>query len=156
MHSRTIATLDQLEKASWFSRVGINEGSSAAAVTSWTEAIAHCDSSEWENLQGEALNQYCVRIAERSRERLSLWNETVDEVKELPDHSWSERVQASLVRTISRKYSRFGFVMISPVLAWKPDTRMCALPASSRALATGTSTDTFPAAGGARFRRESL
>jgi len=55
MNSRTIATLNRLEKASWFSRVGINEGSSAAVVRSWPEAIEHCDSSAWEDLQGEAL-----------------------------------------------------------------------------------------------------
>jgi hypothetical protein len=83
MHSRTIATLDRLEKAFWFSRVGINEGSSAAVVSSWPEAIEHCDSSEWEDLQGEELNQYRECIARRSKERLQLWNDTVDEVKKI-------------------------------------------------------------------------
>jgi hypothetical protein len=34
MHSRTIETPGRLEKASWFSRVGINEGSGVAVVTS--------------------------------------------------------------------------------------------------------------------------
>jgi len=82
MHSRTIATLDRLEKASWFSRVGINEGS-AAVVTSWSEAIEHCDSSAWEDLQAEALNRYREFIARRSMERLRLWNDTVDEVKKI-------------------------------------------------------------------------
>ena len=83
MHSRTIATLDRLEKASWFSRVGINEGSSTAVVATWPEAIDRCDSSAWEDLQLGALNQYCECIARRSNERLQLWNDTVREVKKI-------------------------------------------------------------------------
>jgi hypothetical protein len=83
MHSRTIATLDQLEKASWFSRVGINEGFGTAVVATWPEAMDRCDSSAWDDLQLEALNQYRVCIARRSRERLQLWNDTVDEVKKI-------------------------------------------------------------------------
>ena len=84
VHPRTIATLDRLEKASWFSRVGLNEGSSAAAVvSSWPEAIEHCDSSYWEDLQLEALNQYRECIDRRSKERLHLWSSMVDEVKNI-------------------------------------------------------------------------
>jgi hypothetical protein len=84
MNSRTIATLDRLEKASWFSRVGINEGSNAAFVTSWLEAIAHCGSIEWEDLQGDALNQHRAYIAQRSNEGWHrLWNDTVDEVNRI-------------------------------------------------------------------------
>jgi hypothetical protein len=70
MHPRTIATLDRLEKASWFSRVGINEGSAIVLVASWLAAIEQCSSFEWEDLRLVALNQYRVRIAERSSERL--------------------------------------------------------------------------------------
>jgi hypothetical protein len=83
MHSRTITTLDRLEKASWFSRVGVKEGSRAAVVTSWPEAIEQCSSYEWEDLRLDALNQYRLCIAERSMERLRLWNDTVDEVKKI-------------------------------------------------------------------------
>jgi hypothetical protein len=83
MHSRTIATLDRLEKASWFSQVGVNAGSSAVVVRSWPEAIEYCDSSAWEDLQGEALNRYREFIAHRSKERWRLWSDTVREVKKL-------------------------------------------------------------------------
>jgi hypothetical protein len=81
MHSRTIATLHQLEKASWFSRVGLNEGSAVVVVTCWPEAVEQCSSFEWEDLRLDALNQYRRCIAERSMERLRLWNGAVDEVK---------------------------------------------------------------------------
>jgi hypothetical protein len=36
---------------------------------------------EWENLCLEASNQYCQRLAERSRERFNQWNDVVDMVK---------------------------------------------------------------------------
>ena len=83
MHPRTIATPDRLEKASWCSRVGLNEGGTVVVVASWPAAIEQCSSFGWEDLRLDALNQYRVRIAERSKERLSLWNETVDEVKRI-------------------------------------------------------------------------
>lgn len=83
MHSKTIEMLDRLEKASWFSRVGIKDGPSAAVVASWPEAIEYCSSPEWEDLQLEASNQFCERIAERSRERWRVWNETVREVNKV-------------------------------------------------------------------------
>jgi hypothetical protein len=70
MHPRTIETLDRLEKASWFSRVGINEGAGVTVVTSWQQAIRHCDSDEWEDLELEVLNQYREFIAYHSTERL--------------------------------------------------------------------------------------
>jgi hypothetical protein len=82
MHSRTISTLDRLEKAPWFSRVGINEGYDVAVVRSWSEAIYHCGSSAWEDLQLDAQNQYCAHLAQRANERWNrTWNDTVDEVK---------------------------------------------------------------------------
>jgi hypothetical protein len=88
MHSRTIATLGRLEKASWFSRFGLNEGSAVVEVTSWPEAVEQCSSFEWEDLRLDALNQCRRCIAERSKERLRLWNGAVDDVKKkLPGRS---------------------------------------------------------------------
>jgi hypothetical protein len=83
MHSRTIATLGELEKASWFSRVGINEGSNVITASCWPEAIEQCSSFEWEDLRLDAANQFRECIARRSKERLRLWNDTVDEVKKI-------------------------------------------------------------------------
>ena len=97
MHPRTIATLDQLEKASWFSRVGVEEGSRVAVLTSWPEAIEQCSSFEWEDLRLEALNQYRECIAERSMERLQLWNHTVDEVNKIVG-TLVDRKTAAVVR----------------------------------------------------------
>jgi hypothetical protein len=51
MHLRTVAALEDVEKASLFSGVGINEGSNTAVVVPWPQAIEHCDTSAWEDLQ---------------------------------------------------------------------------------------------------------
>jgi hypothetical protein len=81
MHPRTIRALQQLEEASWFSRVGVKDASTAIVLGSWPEAIEHSDSLEWEHLCADAQNYYCRCVAERSEERWSQWNETVREVK---------------------------------------------------------------------------
>src|ERR1700733_2705297 len=83
MHPRTIATLDRLEKAAWFSCVGIKDTEVAIVLSSWKEAIDHCSSLEWRDLCLEADNQYCERLAKRSIERFREWNEVVIELKKL-------------------------------------------------------------------------
>jgi hypothetical protein len=62
MHPTTIATLDKLENAAWFSRVGIKDTDVAIVLSSWQEAIEHCGLIERENLCLEAHNQYCERL----------------------------------------------------------------------------------------------
>jgi hypothetical protein len=66
MHSRTTAALRELEKVSWFLRVGINDGSSVITLSCWPEAIEQCSSFEWEDLRLEAANQYRECIARHS------------------------------------------------------------------------------------------
>ncbi len=85
MYSRTIARIDQLEKASWFSRIGVAAGPSVAAVSSWPEAIHYCDAQEWEDLQQEMLNQYRVYIHQHHRARLQDWNERIEAVKKITE-----------------------------------------------------------------------
>lgn len=82
MHRRTIATLDRLDKAAWFSRVGIMDVRVPIILSSWHEAIQCCGSAEWENLSLEAANQLRVRILQRSRERYTEWNKIAIEVRE--------------------------------------------------------------------------
>src|ERR1700712_4001252 len=96
MHPRTIETLDRLEEASWFSRVGINEGSGVTLVASWPEAIKHCDTDEWEDLELEVMNQYREFIAYHSPERLNLWNGIVEEVRKIK-RPLGERKTASVI-----------------------------------------------------------
>jgi hypothetical protein len=81
MHSRTVATLRQLEQANWFSCVGNLDTEAAKVLSSWDDAIEHCSTLDWENLCLEAANQYCERLREKSPSRFSQWNKVVDEVK---------------------------------------------------------------------------
>jgi hypothetical protein len=83
MHQRTIATLDRLEQAVWFSRVGMRDIESAIVLPSWHDAIEHCSSLEWQNICLEADNQYCVRLLKRSIERYREWNEIVIKLKQV-------------------------------------------------------------------------
>jgi hypothetical protein len=83
MHPRTAVTLERLDKAQWFSRVGVNDVRLAIVLASWQEAIDHCSSDGWEDLCLEASNQYRERLAERSPERFTKWNEIVDELKSI-------------------------------------------------------------------------
>jgi len=78
---RTVATLDKLEKADWFSRVGVRDATTPIILASWSEAIAQCSSIEWENLCLEATNQYREQLVQRSKERFEKWNDIVRELK---------------------------------------------------------------------------
>jgi hypothetical protein len=81
MHPRTIATLDELKNAAWFSKVGVKDATTAIVLSSWKEAIEHCASVEWENLCFEASNQFRARLVERSPERFAKWNDIAVELK---------------------------------------------------------------------------
>lgn len=95
MHPRTVATLEKLDKADWFSRVGVQDTTSAAIVlSSWEEAIEYCSSIEWENLCLEAANQYCERLAERSKDRFNQWNDIVNEIKKTTEPFAHRKIEA--------------------------------------------------------------
>jgi hypothetical protein len=81
MHPRTIATLDELERAAWFSNVGVRDTSAAIVLSSWEEAIEQCGSQDWEDLCLEAANQYCERLVERSKQRFRQWNDVAIEMR---------------------------------------------------------------------------
>jgi hypothetical protein len=81
MHSRTQATLQSLANAEWFCCVGIRDATAAETLSSWSQAVKHCSSTNWENLCLEAANQYRRRLSERSPELLLRWNSIVDEIK---------------------------------------------------------------------------
>ena len=95
MHPATFALLEELENASWFSRVGIKADSTTAMVlASWPEAIEHCGSFEWEEMRNEVKNQYCERLAERSPKRWNRWNEVVNEVKNVTVPLVNRKIEA--------------------------------------------------------------
>jgi hypothetical protein len=81
MHPRTVATLDELEKADWFSCVGLKDTKVAMVLSSWQEAVEHCGSVDWENICNEASNQYRERLVERSKARFEEWNDIAVELK---------------------------------------------------------------------------
>lgn len=94
MHPRTVATLTQLDQANWFTCTGVRDTDKARVLSSWQEAIEHCSSIEWENLCLEAVNQYCERLIERSKERFNKWNEIATEIKQTSEPFVRRKIQA--------------------------------------------------------------
>jgi len=94
VHPRTIATLAQLEKADWFSKVGVQESDAVIVLLSWEAAIESCGSSKWENLCLEAANQLHERILERSVERFNQWNIIATECRKAVDTLVRGKVKA--------------------------------------------------------------
>lgn len=83
IHPRTQATLAELRTADWFNNVGIQDTTAAIVLPGWDEAIASCESTEWENLLLEAANQYRERLARRSPSEFAKWNARVERLKTL-------------------------------------------------------------------------
>lgn len=94
MHPRTIATLDRLEHACWFTSVGVVDTTAAIVLSTWTEAIQHCSSLEWENLCLEAANQFRERLLERANERFGKWNGLVVEIKQTTEAFVRRKIEA--------------------------------------------------------------
>jgi hypothetical protein len=83
MHPRTVATLEELEKADWFSCAGVHDTTTVKVLVSWKQAIKSCGSAGWEDLCLEAANQYRERLLERSKKRFNQWNKIVNQVKNI-------------------------------------------------------------------------
>jgi hypothetical protein len=81
MHPRTRATLDELERAPWFSALGAPVSGPFVVLGSWEEAARSCASGPWQDLLLEASNRYCESLARRDRERWNRWNGVVAQVK---------------------------------------------------------------------------
>lgn len=81
MHPRTIATLHELESAAWFSRVGVVDTQAVPVLQSWEDAIRHCSSLKWENVQLEASNRFREALFRASPRRFDAWNQVLDTVK---------------------------------------------------------------------------
>jgi hypothetical protein len=78
----TKSTLQQLDEARWFDRVGEAVAEDRVVVLgSWDEAIAECGSPRWKHLQLVATDRLTVPLASRAPERFRRWNDVVEEVK---------------------------------------------------------------------------
>lgn len=78
----TQATLQDMAKIPWFSRVGCRhpEVSTARVVGNWYEAVTLLE-GEWEELCLDAANGYCEQLMKVAKPRFQTWNETVELIK---------------------------------------------------------------------------
>lgn len=91
MHERTKETLEELERAQWFRKVGQKDTQVAIVLSSWEEAIKSCASDAWQDLLLEAANRYTEKLASISRERFRQWNAIV------------QKVDATVISLVDRK-----------------------------------------------------
>lgn len=81
MHARTYATLEQLAIPNWFCNVGIQDTKNAIILSSWSEAVDHASTVEWQNICVEAANKLHVQLLQRSKEQYDEWNNIVVDLK---------------------------------------------------------------------------
>ena len=85
----TVATLDELSQATWFSEVGKplkldpSVEDKVYLCKTWDEAITHCSKISWENIQIKAGNTLSRRVIQVSPERFKVWNEVAGKVRPL-------------------------------------------------------------------------
>jgi len=78
----TIVALSELTAIDWFTHVGEKIPHERVAVlSSWTAAVAHCSSDEWEQMRLESANRMRAAIHRDSEERFRQWKQILDEVK---------------------------------------------------------------------------
>ena len=83
MHPRTTATLANLQEATWFDKVGVQDTEAAIVLTSWSDAVESCSSQEWQDLCLEAANRYTEQLFARDPGRFNNWNIVAAEVKQV-------------------------------------------------------------------------
>ncbi len=81
MNERVKATLAELEQVTWFYAVGHHDTEQAIILTSWQEAVASCNSQEWDDLLLEAANRYRSSLLRLSRSHFVKWNTVVEDLK---------------------------------------------------------------------------
>ncbi len=81
MHSRTSALLDELNSTHWFSCVGQQETDDVIILSSWPEALHHCNSLQWENVCLEAANHCREQLLNASKALFNQWNDMVIALK---------------------------------------------------------------------------
>lgn len=106
MHPRTIATLKKLEQVDWFRNVGVKDLELATIVSSWQEAMRHCESLEWENLRLDAANTLGIRVRRVSVERYNAWNEYAAEIRPVIEPLIDDKSRHVVIRNgLPRKFT---------------------------------------------------
>lgn len=82
MRDQTRAAIASLERLPWFKKVGLPDAPKTLVLPSWSLAIEHCISLEWENFTLELQNQYCESLAVAAPARWARWNGLVGEVRD--------------------------------------------------------------------------
>lgn len=82
MNSLAIAAFEQLRNTQLFCSAGVSDTDAAKVLASWTEALDHCNSRQWESWCLEAANQIGDKVRAASVAQYERWNDITREVKE--------------------------------------------------------------------------
>ena len=81
LQDRTLRLMDKLEKADWFSKVGVEDMDKVTILKNWDAAITSCSTLDWENTTLEASNLVTVQLALYHQDRQYSWNDIAYKVK---------------------------------------------------------------------------
>ncbi|MFS4439331.1 hypothetical protein ACMA5I_14055 [Paracoccaceae bacterium GXU_MW_L88] len=96
---RTIATLDRLYEADWFSNVGVQDLGDAVVLSSWDQAMEKLADDHWEEIGLEAINNFRSSVLSRDKEKFKEWNEIVSTVK-----PYAESISNEKCAPIAKKF----------------------------------------------------
>lgn len=85
MNSKTKGIMERLENVHWFANAGLKDIPDATFVANWLAAVASFASSQWENVQLDALNILGQNVLARSQQFYNQWNNHVIELKPVLD-----------------------------------------------------------------------
>ena len=95
----TAQAFEDLERAQWFSRVGVVDTAAARVVGSWGEAIALCSTIDWENFLIDRANDFRDRLRAISVSDYNRWNSVAIPVKRVAEQMIVEKTHG-IVRAL--------------------------------------------------------
>jgi len=95
----TAQAFEDLERAHWFSRVGVVDTTDARVVSSWAEAIALCSTIDWENFLIDRANDFRDRLMATSVRDYNRWNSLAIPVKSVAERMIVEKTHG-IVRAL--------------------------------------------------------
>src|ERR1043165_8272382 len=77
----TLATLAEIQRFPWCTKVGTRDVKAAVQLDDWFQAISSVESEEWEGLCLDAINGYCEKLSKVAPLRFKYWNMKVEAIK---------------------------------------------------------------------------
>ncbi len=87
LNSKTLSILDALGQFPWFHQVGQRVERDVVRVDSWDQAVASCETPDWESIQFQVRNRLCNDVNRMNYNRFLEWNEITLEINRRIDEA---------------------------------------------------------------------